>query len=217
MNAQTSSRIDVQTRRVLGATPATPQLVAHHLDALPAHEPVQFVVQGILPRRHVTLLSGHGGSGKSTLALAIAAHVACGREWAGLDVEPGHCVFLSLEDEVGICGWRLRKIAAAYGLSVERLAQNLTLLDGVTCDAALAAERAEYGNVRLVPTPAMAELADAARGCSLVVIDNAVDALMADANSQAIVRVFMRRMLGKLARETDSAVLLLAHVDKQGE
>jgi len=214
VNGQTASRIDGQTRRVLGATPATPQLGAHRLDAMPEHAPTQFVVQSILPRRHVTLLAGHGGSGKSTLALAIAAHVACGREWAGLDVEPGHCVFLSLEDEVGICGWRLRKIAAAYGLSVERLAQNLTLLDGVTCDAALAAERAEYGNVRLVPTPAMAELADAARGCSLVVIDNAADALLGDANSQAIVRTFMRRLLGKLARETDSAVLLLAHIDK---
>ncbi|EQD44603.1 ATPase-like protein, partial [mine drainage metagenome] len=42
------------------------------------------------------------------------------------------------------------------------------------------------------------------------------DAMIGDANSQNTVRTFMRRMLGKLARETNSAVLLLAHIDKAG-
>ena len=207
MNAKPYRRLDAQK-------PAAPELAAYTLDTLPEHAPAQFVVESILPRRHVTLLSGHGGTGKSTLALAIAAHVACGVDWAGLHVELGHVAFLTLEDEAGLCAHRLRRIASAYGLSLARIAQNLVLLDGVSADASLAAERSEYGNTDLRPTAAMTELAEAARGCSLVVIDNASDALLGDANSQGTVRCFMRRMLGKLARENDCAVMLLAHIDK---
>jgi RecA/RadA recombinase len=208
VNARTAKRPDVQTDE------AAPELSAYTLDTVPEHAPAQFVVDSILPRRHVTLLSGHGGSGKSTLALALAAHVACGVDWAGLHVEPGHVAFVTLEDELTLCAWRLRKIAAAYRLSLPRIAQNLVLLDGVTSDAALAVERSEYGNTDLRATAVMTELAEAARGCSLVVIDNASDALLGDANSQATVRCFMRRLLGKLARERDCAVLLLVHIDK---
>ncbi len=194
--------------------PTERELIACTLDSMPEQPPAQFVIERILPRRHVTLLSGHGGSGKSTLALTLAAHVACGVDWGGLRVELGHVVFLSLEDEARLCAWRLRKIASEYGLSLDNIANNFLLLDGVTSDAALAAERNEYGHAQLVPTPAMAELAAAARGASLVVVDNASDALLGDANSQSTVRQFMRRLLGKLARETDAAVLLLAHIDK---
>lgn len=207
MSAKPYRRLDVQTT-------TAPELTAYTLDALPEHEPARFVVESILPRRHVTLLSGHGGTGKSTLALVIAAHVACGVNWGNLHVEPGHVAFLSLEDELSLCAHRLRRIASSYALSWERIAQNLVLIDGVTTDAALAAERVEYGNTELRPTQAMKELAEAARGCSLIVVDNASDALLGDANSQATVRQFMRRQLGKLARENDAAVLLLAHIDK---
>jgi len=133
-----------------------------------------------------------------------------------LEVHPGRVVFVSLEDEVRLCARRLREIAASYSLPLERIAQNLLLLDGVTSDAALAAERADYGNRALIATPAMAELADAARGCSLIIIDNAVDALDADHNAQGIVRKFMRGMLGDVARTRGCALLLLAHVDKAG-
>ncbi|WP_297926730.1 AAA family ATPase [Metallibacterium sp.] len=208
MNARTAGRLNGQTNE------AAPELSAYTLDTVPEHAPAQFVVDSILPRRHVTLLSGHGGSGKTTLALAIGAHVACGIDWGGLHVEPGHVAFVSLEDEVSLCAWRLRKIAAAYGLSLPRIAQNLVLLDGVSADAALAVERCEFGNTDLRPTAAMGELVEATRGCSLVIVDNASDALWGDANSQATVRTFMRRLLGKLARERDCAVLLLAHIDK---
>ncbi|MHB1799973.1 MAG: AAA family ATPase [Vulcanimicrobiaceae bacterium] len=215
-DGQTAKRSDVQApRRVLGAQ-AAPSLIACTFDTILEHAPVQFVVQSILPRRYVSLLSGHGGSGKSTLALTLAAHVACGRDWAGLEVHPGRVVFVSLEDEVRLCARRLREIAASYSLPLERIAQNLLLLDGVTSDAALAAERADYGNRALIATPAMAELADAARGCSLIIIDNAVDALDADHNAQGIVRKFMRGMLGDVARTRGCALLLLAHVDKAG-
>lgn len=194
--------------------PTERELIACTLDSMPEQPPAQFVIERILPRRHVTLLSGHGGSGKSTLALTLAAHVACGVDWGGLHVELGHVAFVTLEDEAVQCAWRLHKIAATYGLSVEWIARNLVLLDGTQADAALAAEHSDYGYTHLVPTPAMAELVAAAKGASLVVVDNASDALLGDANSQATVRTFMRRMLGKLARETDCAVLLLAHIDK---
>jgi hypothetical protein len=50
-------------------------------------------------------------------------------------------------------------------------------------------------------------------GAKLVVIDNASDVFAADENARAQVRGFMRA-LGRLARETGAAVLLLVHVNK---
>jgi len=50
-------------------------------------------------------------------------------------------------------------------------------------------------------------------GASLIVIDNASDAFDGNENDRRSVRAFMR-LLARLARENDAAVVLLAHIDK---
>ena len=78
-----------------------------------------------MPKRHVTLLGGHGGIGKSSLALGIAAHVACGRDFAGLPVTQSPVVFVSLEDEAAIVRLRLRKVIEAYQLPPQAVLENM--------------------------------------------------------------------------------------------
>lgn len=175
-------------------------------------ETVRYAVNPLMPRRHVTLLGGHGGIGKSSLALAISAHVACGLPFAGLAVEQSAVLFVSLEDEASIVRLRLRSIIEAYGLPAERVLASLRLLDGTQTIAALMTEGDGF-SAQPVFTQAYRELNDAAHGAGFIVIDNASDAFDANENSRRMVRAFVRG-LADIARNHDAAVVLLAHIDK---
>lgn len=177
-----------------------------------SYDPPDYIVESLLPCGHVTLLGGHGGSGKSMLALILAAHVADGRDWASLYIERAPAVFVSLEDRGELVRYRLRKIVECYGLDAGRVATGLTILDGTDCPT-LATEFVSFGERSLIKTAAMEELADAVRGAGLVIIDNASDAYDGQENERRQVRAFMR-MLSELARASNSAVCLLAHIDK---
>ena len=179
------------------------------------YTPAHYAVAGLIPRRHVTLLGGHGGMGKSMLALVLAAHVVCGREWAGLPTDMGRVLFVSLEDEGALVRSRLRHIARAYCLRTDWLEDGLQVLDGSSSDAALAIESSEFGVRTVIPTAAMEALRDAVTSdeFALIVIDNASDAFAGDENSRRQVRLFIR-WLNSIARAADAAILLAAHIDK---
>lgn len=195
---------------------SAPSLRAISVDNLSAAKlsPPRHVLDGLIPRRVVTLLGAHGGAGKTTLAIALGAHVAAGADWAGRKVEHGRVVFVSLEDEPDLMRYRLAHAIDAYGLDHAAVANNFVLIDGATSDASLADEQ---GNGRtLVETNALRELDALAEGAVLVIVDNASDGFDGNANDPRMVRTFVRRMLGKIARKHDLAVVLLAHIDKSG-
>lgn len=176
-------------------------------------EPPQFVIAPIIPRRVATLLGGHGGLGKSMLGLILCAHVACGRSWASFEVRRGKAVFISLEDAGDLVRFRLRCIIDRYQLPEEEVVKNLRVFDGTEMEAALMAEASNSGVVRLVDTPALAQVSAAIRGADLAVIDNASDAYGGGENIRTQVRAFMRR-LADMAKTNDGGLVLLAHIDK---
>ncbi len=184
-------------------------------DLLTAPTPAPpYVVHGLIPRRVVTLLGGHGGAGKSVVGLILAAHVAGGAHtWAGFRIEDGRALFVSLEDPGDVVRYRLRHIVEAYALDAEKIARRLSVLDGSHGDGSLAVEVADLGVRRLAFTAALAEVAEHATGTRLVIIDNASDAFAADENSRRQVRAFVRE-LARIAVENDAGVVLLAHIDK---
>lgn len=160
----------------------------------------RFIVERIIPAAEVTLLGGHGGSGKSILALSIAAHVAAGADaWAGLSIERGPALFVSLEDRGDFVRWR----------NVEK---GLRVIDG-TAASALMAETFHDGSTRIAETPSMRELRALVQDAGLIVIDNASDAFDGNENARRQVRAFVQTLKG-LGRTNDAAVLLLAHIDK---
>lgn len=176
--------------------------------------PPRFVMAPYYPRRVVTLLGGHGGAGKSTLALAHAAHVAAGKWWAGHKVEQGKVVLFTLEDDGRTIGYRLAHIIEEYQLDAEAVYANFRVFDWSEGDTALAVEKAEFGIHTLEPTPLFARLKVAAIGADLVLIDNASDAFDGNENSKRQVRAFIRMLKVGIAQPNDSAVSLLAHIDK---
>lgn len=175
-------------------------------------EPVRFAVKPWLPRRHVTLFGGHGGIGKSSLALAIGAHVAAGRPFAGHDTERLSVLFVSLEDEPSIVRLRLRRIIETFKLVPSEVLPYMRLLDGTQAVSALMTEGDSF-NAPPELTRAFRELAELAQGAGLIIIDNASDAFDANENSRRDVRAFVRA-LANIARNHDAALVLLAHIDK---
>jgi RecA-family ATPase len=182
------------------------------LDGLETDEtpPASFVLAPILPAGHVTLLGGHGGAGKSLLALAMAAHVALGRDFGPFRVQAaGRVVFVSLEDSTRVIRARLRATAAGFGLPFEALRSGLEVFDGSEGDAELMRRGLLSGS--LEETPTLAELRLLASGAALIVVDNSSEAFGGSEIDRREVRAFMRALR---ALEPEAAVLLLAHIDK---
>jgi hypothetical protein len=175
-------------------------------------ENVGFCVKPWFPNRQVTLFGGHGGIGKSTLALAVAAHVAAGLSFAGMEVTQTPVLFVSLEDEPMIVRLRLRRVIEVYNLPADAVLANMRLLDGTQGMAALMTGGDGF-NSEPQFTLVYRDLLSQSDGAGLVIIDNASDAFEANENARRDVRLFMRGLV-RIARENDAAVVLLAHIDK---
>ncbi len=180
-------------------------------------DPVEYIVDRYIPRGHVSLLSGHGGSGKTNQALIWAAHVAAGRDWNECHVTQGRVLIVSLEDSAARIKFVLRWIVEAFDLPWSAVETNIIVMDGSANDAALATEYRDpaHGTV-LLETNAFGEMAmaAAAENCDLIVVDNASDGFAGNENDRQQVRKFVKAMLGRIARENDCGLLLLAHIDK---
>lgn len=175
--------------------------------------PPEFIVNPLIPAGHLTLFGSHGGSGKSILALAIGAHVAAGKPWAGLTAQHRSVLFVSLEDSGEVVRYRLRKIIEAYPLDAAAVTAGLSIVDGSAGLSALMTERGSFGVRELVPTATLAELRALVGGAGLIVIDNASDAYDGPENDRRQVRTFVRA-LAALGHANNAGVMLLAHIDK---
>ncbi len=173
--------------------------------------PPAFVWDGYLPRGNVALLGAHGGTGKSTLALMLAACAAQGRPLFGIATAPCKAIFVSLEDGSHVVRHRLAHICRTWAIDPEQLRDRLHIVDGTANPELFTAETRGGGTTTATYTE-LHKLVQA-EGAGLVVVDNASDAFGGDEIQRRQVRAFMRA-LGELARLTDCAVLVLAHVDK---
>jgi putative DNA primase/helicase len=169
------------------------------------------VWDGYLPRGTVSLLGAHGGTGKSTIALMLGVCAALGKPLFGIRTTMCKTLFVSLEDGQHIIRHRLAHICKTWAIDPEQLRERLHIVDGTAHPELYAAETRGAGET----TPSYLELRERAQadGIGLVVVDNASDAFGGDEIQRRQVRAFMRAM-ASVARLTDCAVLLLAHVDK---
>lgn len=173
--------------------------------------PPAFVWDGYLPRGVVALMGAHGGTGKSTIALMLAVCTALGRPLFGVATEQSKVLFVSLEDGASVVRHRLASICRAWLLDPGHLRDRLLVVDGTEHPELFAAETRGAGEI----TASYYELRKLVQSESigLVLLDNASDAFGGDEIQRRQVRAFMRA-LAEVARLTNCAVMLLAHVDK---
>ena len=81
--------------------------------AVPAR---QWLVEGVIPHRNVTLLSGDGGIGKTLLVLNLFAHIAARADWLSFKTMQGPVLYLGAEDELDEIHRRLDSVRQEMGL-----------------------------------------------------------------------------------------------------
>lgn len=185
-----------------------PQHWIHHPPPLP-----EYVVEGLIPRRQVTLFSGHGAVGKSTVALHLCAAAALNRTWLDYPVIAGPALFLDAEDEEGVIYGRLNAICSNYGCSLSDLDQ-LYLMSMTKLDPVLAISN-RYGKV--MPQPLYDWLKDQALNLKpvLISIASSGNVFAGNENDRSQVTQFVH-LLGELAGTSNGAVILIAHPSRTG-
>ncbi len=174
--------------------------------------PREWLVQGLVPQKTVTLFSGDGGTGKSLLALQLAIAVAAQTAWISKPVNTGRAIFLSAEDDDDELHRRLDDILKAQGRDYDDLS-GLTLRSLAGEDALLAVET----QIALMQSALFDELDKraAVENPALIVIDTLADVYPANENDRAKVRQFLGILRG-LAIKRKCAVLLLGHPSLTG-
>jgi RecA-family ATPase len=209
-----SANASIEERALAGDDHAEPLQVVSLKNLMSSELPKQaYAIERILPYGHITLLGAHGGAGKSILSLTWAAHFADGRIWNGMHVDFGPALYCSLEDSAPVVKQRLQRIVRSYDLDPTNVCNNLTVLDGTAGHAALGVETQDMGVKGFSPTEAYFDLETKAAKANFIIIDNASDGFDGNENERRSVRRFVR-MLARLARPNNAAVLLLAHIDK---
>jgi DNA-binding transcriptional ArsR family regulator len=81
-------------------------------------EPRGYVIGGLVPEAHTTVIYGDGGVAKSTLVLSASLTVANGgHSWLGHPVEGGPVLYLDFELDAQEQNRRVKQLARAEGLS----------------------------------------------------------------------------------------------------
>lgn len=193
------------------APPVLRRPIALNWSALPEDPPEPaFVIPGWLPLNVVTLVAAHGGTGKSYVSLYVALCLATGRHPfdEGAEVPRVRVVLYSAEDGMAAMMWRLRRYMRLLEIEPADVDGRLVVLDATEADNVLFIGDEKKPEGRTTQTFEWLRQQVQAAGATVLIFDNASDALDANENDRAKVRQFM----GALKRLTP-AVLLLAHVD----
>ena len=179
---------------------------------IPARE---WVVEGLIPDRTSTMLSGDGGTGKSLLALQLGVAVATGTPWLGLPVEEAPVLFITAEDDMDELHRRLADICSASGLEWEDL-YFLTIRSLVGEEKTLLANLTSKTVAEMVPTMLAREIEKEADsiGAKLVILDTLANFYPGDENDRNQPTQFVSAILNGMAYRVGCAVLMLAHPSK---
>lgn len=174
----------------------------------------RWMVRDWIPWGYVTALYGDGGTGKSILAQQLMTACVIEQNWLGLETTPGSAIGLFCEDDEGELLRRQEHINHAFGVDFRDLGC-LHIIPRVGDDNVLMTfDRGGRGE--LTPLWDMVVAEAKRRGARLAVIDTAADTFGGDEIRRSEVRQFIASCLGRLAREIDGAVLLLAHPSQSG-
>lgn len=173
------------------------RLDASRLVSTPPPEPV-WLLDGMIERGEVVLLTGRGKTGKSMVALWLCAAVLRGGSFLTRDTtRADRVVYLDAENRSATVHRRLH-------------------LCGFSADLAARLDYFLARGLDLRTDEALAALEQIAVDSGLVVLDSLVGLHRADENSATEVRAFMAGLRG-VAERTGAAIVCLAHENRAGD
>lgn len=199
--------------------PAPPPSAAGKFDAVFARRemtpinqipPRAWITHRLLMREEATVLAGPGGVGKSGFSLALAAHGAAGRSFAGYHVpRPFKSVVYNLEDSRYEMEARLYATCDTYGLDPREIEKSVLLWPG---------RELRFRLMNKDHTFAMADIQEVARltkreGFDVMILDPMVSLHHEEENDNTAMGEVMDALNG-LARLAKVAVLALHHTPK---
>ncbi|MER9421673.1 AAA family ATPase [Mesorhizobium sp. M0317] len=197
-----------------------PRRAATHLHAVSLADfdgqtvpPRQFIVEGMIPDRNVTDLSGDGGTGKSILALQASVAIVTGTEWLGFPVVPGRVLYVSCEDEMDEIRRRAEALCRQREITFKHL-RDLYIIDLTTADGTELAAL-DKGKLSLTVVFAGLEEKIAELRPKLVILDTRADVFAGDEVNRSQVRGFVKA-LRRLCFQYDLAILMLSHPSLTG-
>jgi RecA-family ATPase len=173
----------------------------------------KWFVEGWIPDRTVTNLSGDGGSGKTLIIMQLIAAASLRTQWFGREVSIGPCLYYGAEDEADELHRRLKSIVQSAGRELSEL-DGIRLIPMAGADAVLA-EPDRKGNITATALFTKLEAQTKSLRPKLVVIDPSADVFGGDEINRSQVRKFVSMLRG-LAIDYDCAVLLLSHPSLTG-
>ncbi len=176
-------------------------------------KPREWTVADLVPRKHVTLLTGNGGVGKSLLALQLATCIATGLPWVGQNVSVGGALFISVEDDMDELHRRMVDISAGLGINLGMVG-NLRIWSLMGQEAVMA--KTGFDGI-VQPMPLFHRIREQAMQVQpeVIVLDTLADLFAGDENSRSEGTQFVQLLIG-MAKEFNCAVILLAHPSKSG-
>ncbi len=182
--------------------------------------PRNYVWQGRIVAGHAYVLGGFGGVSKSQAALQLAAAIATGDQFGGVNTKRGSALLIFGEDSVDEISRRLGAYAALAKLSDASIAEvekNVSVLGLTGEDTRLTATNSgrleDTGFADKIVTAAKDLEVESGKPIRLIVLDHAGLFHGGDFNAREDVSLTMR-IINRIALETGAAVLLLAHSPK---
>lgn len=191
-------------------------------------DPVQWLIENLLPRGTVTFLAGGSGTSKSYCVLQATGAAAVGMEtFAGLKIQKGgfRTLYMAYEDTMPVIHTRIRDVSSYVGDQVDvlgdneyrdMLISNLLCLPAEVLDSGawqLAKSKRRYEPMEVSPLAAYLKDYVLSRGIDLIVFDTGSEIHEGDENSAADMVVLMR-VLRQLATSTNCGILVVQHVSK---
>jgi RecA-family ATPase len=179
-------------------------------------KPRQWLIEGCIPDRNVTLLTGQGGVGKTLIIQQLSVATVLGRGgWFDLDPKFGPVLFITAEDDEDEMHLRYDAIARYYKTTFNELAElGLHLQSLAGRDAAMAITD-NRGIVR--PTALWHTLVRTAQAIKprWIGLDTAADIFLVNERDRAEVRQCISLLRG-LALDINTCIILLAHPSLTG-
>ena len=180
-------------------------------------KPVDYLVEGWIPRGEVTTLHGDGGTGKTDIACQLLANVARAHPyWLGLPIMAGPVVFISAEESNEMIERRMKRHAKRDGYDLRGLTDLHLWFPDEDDPACALATADKSGLVRPTPLFSGIEAAIAAIAPVLVAVDNCAATYIGSQIDRSGARGY-NNQLRRIARgPSKPALLLLDHPSQSG-
>lgn len=176
----------------------------------------EWKVDGLVPNRQATLVTGAGAAGKSLMTQLLCTCSGMGLDFLGVAVARCPTLYITCEDDPDELHRRQQAICEGLGLPLSATRGHVHLL---SLYGELGNELCAFDDKRtLLVAPRFREIVETAKmlGIRLIVLDNTSHFYTGNENARSEVAAFVN-LANAMAREIDGAVILVGFPNKAGD